>query len=171
MFATDHVGRVAGTSEQKEPAVLTDSKDERDIYRAIVRIARAMDERDWAVIENIAVPEATGDFGTGPLRSATEIIALLRNFLDDCGPTQHMIGNVLIEIDENTATSRAYVADMHLGAGDLAGQFFRTLGDYHDSWIRTSEGWRLTNRTKKHNGVLGNIAVLAHASSPDATRA
>ncbi|WP_407445150.1 nuclear transport factor 2 family protein [Rhodococcus sp. (in: high G+C Gram-positive bacteria)] len=165
MFAAHCAGREPARIRREGTELLTDSRDERAIYRNIVRIARAMDERDWAVVEEIIVPEATGDFGTGPLGSASEIVALLRDFLDDCGPTQHMIGNVLIEIDDNTAVSRAYVSDMHLGTGDLEGQFFRTLGDYHDSWVRTSEGWRLIHRTKKHTGLLGNIAVLPAASS------
>ncbi len=106
------------------------------------------------------IPDATGDFGTGPLSSAVEIVALLRAHLDDCGPTQHMIGNVLIDVSGDTATSRAYVADMHLGTGALEGRYFRTLGDYHDSWIRTPAGWRLSHRTKLHNGLLGDIVVL-----------
>ncbi len=42
--------------------MITDSRDERDIYRNIVRIARAMDERNWAESEGLSVPEATGDF-------------------------------------------------------------------------------------------------------------
>ncbi|MBA4024063.1 MAG: nuclear transport factor 2 family protein [Gordonia sp.] len=144
--------------------MITYSRDERDIYRNIVIIARAMDERNWGEIEKLAVPDATGDFGDGAVSSAAEIVALLRRYLDDCGPTQHLIGNVVIDVSGDSATSRAYVADMHLGVGDLEGQYFRTLGDYHDSWARTADGWKLTDRTKRHSGMLGNIAVLAHAN-------
>ena len=140
-----------------------EGRDERDIYRNIVRIARAMDERNWPEIESLVAPDATGDFGTGSLTSGAEIIALLRAFLDECGPTQHMIGNVLIEVSGDTATSRSYVADMHLGTGDLEGQYFRTLGDYHDTWARTANGWKLTRRHKLHHGTMGDISVLSHA--------
>jgi hypothetical protein len=45
---------------------------------------------------------------------------LLRSYLDKCGHTQHLIGNVLIEIGGDTATSRAYVADTHLGIDGAA---------------------------------------------------
>nr|WP_196809618.1 nuclear transport factor 2 family protein [Nocardia sp. 348MFTsu5.1] len=143
---------------------MTDSRDERDIYRNIVLIARAMDERNWGAIENLAVLDATGDFGDGAVSSAAEIVELLRRYLDDCGPTQHLIGNVVIDVSGATATSRAYVADIHLGVGDLEGQYFRTLGDYHDTWVRTAGGWKLTDRTKHHSGMMGNIAILAHAN-------
>ena len=143
--------------------MMTDSRDERDIYRNIVLIARAMDERNWDDITNLALPDATGDFGNGALSTAAEIVALLRRFLDECGPTQHLIGNVIIDVSGDTATSRAYVADMHLGTGGLAGEYFRTLGDYHDTWVRTADGWKLSNRTKRHNGLMGNSEILAHA--------
>jgi hypothetical protein len=145
--------------------VYTDSRDEREIYRNIVRIARAMDERNWAEIEDLTAPDATADLGKGPLASRAEIVALLRSFIDECGPTQHMIGNVLIDVTGDTATSRAYVADMHLGTGDLEGQYFRTLADYHDSWVRTDNGWKLTRRHKIHHGTMGDIAVLTHAKA------
>jgi hypothetical protein len=116
------------------------TEDEREIYRNIIRITRPMDERAWTSIETLLVPDATGDFGNGQLTSGQEFIALLRQFLDECGPTQHLIGNVLIDVDGDTATSRAYVANMHLGTGHLNGQYFRTLGDYHDTWSRTASG-------------------------------
>lgn len=141
--------------------------DEREIHRAIVRIARAMDERDWETIEHLITPDCTGDLGSGPITSAAELITLLRRFIDGCGPTQHLIGSVLIDIDADgdTATSRAYVSDMHLGVGELEGQYFRTLGDYHDSWVRTPDGWKLVERIKRSTGTMGDIAVLGHAYS------
>lgn len=141
---------------------MTAAGDEREIYRAIVGIARAMDERDWGAIEDVTSSDFTGDLGSGSLASRAEMIALLRSFLDDCGPTQHMIGTVLIDVDGDTATSRAYVADMHLGSAENEGRYFRTLGDYHDEWARLTGGWRLVSRIKHVTGTLGDIAVLRH---------
>ena len=69
------------------------------------------------------------------------IVNLLRSFLDACGPTQHLLGNVLIEVQGDRASSRAYVSDMHLGSGVTEGQTFSTLGDYHDEWRLV--GWVL----------------------------
>ncbi|GAB2651582.1 nuclear transport factor 2 family protein [Prescottella soli] len=143
----------------------TPNEDEREIYRSIVRFARAMDQRDWAEIETIAAEDMEADLGTGRLGSRREMIALTRSFLDDCGPTQHLVGNVLIDIDGDTARSRAYVADMHLGTGELEGKFFRTIGDYHDEWRRTVDGWRMVRRTKHNRGHLGDYAVLGPGPS------
>ncbi|QIX26491.1 nuclear transport factor 2 family protein [Nocardioides sp. JQ2195] len=143
----------------------TTYEDEREINRCIIRFARAMDDRDWAEIEKITVEDLTADLGTGALGSRGEVIALMRSFLDDCGTTQHLIGNVLIEIEGDTASSRAYVSDMHLGTGALESQTFRTLGDYHDRWRRTADGWRMTHRTKLNRGSLGDHAVLGQGPS------
>ena len=142
--------------------MFTSSADEREIYRNIVRFARAMDERDWSAIEDIAAVDATAQMGGGPMVGRDAIVALMRSFLDECGPTQHLIGNVLIDIDADgeTASSRAYVSDMHLGTGELAQSSFRTLGDYHDEWAKIDGRWWLTHRTKHNHASLGSFEVL-----------
>lgn len=135
---------------------------EREIARAVVRFARAMDERDWPVLHAIMLPDATADLGTGTLRGPGETEAAIRSFLDDCGPTQHLLGNMLIDVDleSGTATSRTYVSDLHLGFGDRQGLSFSTLGDYHDSWRLTDGEWRMSHRTKHMRGTQGEIEVL-----------
>lgn len=142
--------------------MFTSSDDEREIYRSIVRFARAMDERDWSAIDDIATVDATAHMGSGELEGRAAIVALMRSFLDECGPTQHLIGNVLIDIDTDgeTASSRAYVSDMHLGTGDRAQSSFRTLGDYHDKWAKIDGRWRMTHRTKINHASLGSFEVL-----------
>src|SRR5699024_480419 len=136
--------------------------DEREIHRALALLARAMDARDWAAVEEIFTPDATAELGTGPLQGADRITALMRSFLDDCGPTRHLIGSVVIDVDPGgqTATSRAYVSDLHLGTGPTAGLSFESLGDYHDRWVRLGDDWRLAHRTKVVTGTVGTTAVL-----------
>ncbi|NKZ80532.1 nuclear transport factor 2 family protein [Rhodococcus hoagii] len=69
---------------------------EREITRGVVRFARAMDDRDWPVLHDIMLPDATADLGTGTLHGPGEVEAAIRSFLDDCGPTQHLLGNMLM---------------------------------------------------------------------------
>jgi hypothetical protein len=86
--------------------VFTDSKGERDTYCNIVLIARAMDE-PTGVHRKAAIRKATKDFGDGAaVSSVAEIVDLLRRYLDDCGPTQHLIGDVVIGVsgDASRAT-------------------------------------------------------------------
>lgn len=142
-----------------------DLLEEREIYRTLVAIARAMDQRDWAAIEHLAAEDMNSDLGLGEQAGREAFIACMRSFLDACGPTQHLLGNVLIEIDGDTATSEAYVSDMHVGAGDKSDSTFRTLGDYHDKWRKVDGSWHLVHRTKINHAHVGSFAVLGPGPS------
>ena len=133
---------------------------EREIGRALYAFARAMDERDWQAIGSVMAEDATADMGTGPLNGREEVIALMRSFLDDCGPTQHLLGNLVIDVTGDQATSRCYVTDMHKGMGDKGHLTFSTLGEYHDRWQKVDGGWRMVHRTKLNRAHIGSIEVL-----------
>lgn len=139
---------------------LDDLLAEREIYRGLVRFARAMDSRDWAALDEITTADMTADLGTGSLAGRAAMVANIRSFLDDCGPTQHLLGNVLIDVRGESATSRAYVSDMHLGTGARDHLTFSTLGDYHDEWRKLDGRWRMVHRTKHNRAHIGSIEVL-----------
>ncbi|WP_231965517.1 nuclear transport factor 2 family protein [Mycobacterium sp. E802] len=136
-------------------------RDERDIERALTLFARAMDDRDWATMAEILANEAEGDFGTGRLTGSPAIIDMIRGYLDSCGPTQHLLGNIVIDVVDDTATSRAYIRDVHLNsAGDPSTRFY-TLGDYHDTWHRDGDGrWRITERIKANRAYVGPLEIF-----------
>lgn len=133
---------------------------EREIGRALYGFARAMDERDWTAITQIMTEEATAEMGTGPLADRGQVIALMRSFLDDCGPTQHLLGNLVIDVTGNQAVSRCYVSDMHKGTGDKDHLTFSTIGEYHDRWQKVDGRWRMVHRTKLNRAHIGSIEVL-----------
>lgn len=149
------------SDEQADPVALRVLRDERDIERALTLFARAMDDRDWATMAEILAEEAEGDFGTGRLTGSPAIIDMIRGFLDSCGPTQHLLGNIIIDVIDNTATSRAYIRDVHLNsAGDPSTRFY-TLGDYHDTWRRDGDGrWRITERIKANRAYVGPLEIF-----------
>lgn len=134
--------------------------DEREIGRALARFARAMDSREWESARAILSEDATGELGTGPLVGPDAILGCIRHYLDGCGPTQHLLGNLIIDVDGDHADSRCYVSDMHLGAGDRRALSFVTLGDYHDHWQRIDGQWRLTHRQKFNHGYVGSFDVF-----------
>jgi len=136
-------------------------RDERDIERALNLFARAMDDRDWATMAETLADDVEADFGTGRLTGSTAIIDMIRGYLDSCGPTQHLIGNILVDVVDDTATSRAYIRDVHLNsAGDPSTRFY-TLGDYHDTWRRDGDGrWRITERVKVNRAYVGPLEIF-----------
>lgn len=133
--------------------------DERRIERALIELARAMDARDWDAMNQILASDAVGDFGTGRLEGSAAIIELIRGFMDNCGVTQHLLANILVDVDGDHATSRAYVQDLHLSRSnpDLT---FHTLGDYHDRWERRDGRWWLVERIKDNRGTVGSLEVF-----------
>ncbi|AGP64257.1 hypothetical protein OEM_27220 [Mycobacterium intracellulare subsp. yongonense 05-1390] len=135
--------------------------DERDVQRALNLFARAMDERDWAAMAEILDEDAEGDLGTGRRQGRTAIIDVIREFLDKCGPTQHFLGNVVIDVTGDTAVSRAYIRDVHLNAAADPSTRFYTIGDYHDTWRRRPDGsWCLTERVKANRAYVGALDVF-----------
>ncbi len=141
---------------------------EREIYKALVRRARAMDARDWQALDDITTEDLTADLGVGPLSGRAAVVAHIRSFLDDCGPTQHLLGNVLIDIQGDRANSQAYVSDMHVGSGDKSDLNFCTLGDYQDKWKKIDGVWRMSHRTKLMSGYIGTLDALG--SGPEGWR-
>jgi hypothetical protein len=57
---------------------------EREIYRNLVAFARAIDERQWQLIEDIAVADMTANLGMGEPHRLAKIADFIRTFLDVC---------------------------------------------------------------------------------------
>jgi hypothetical protein len=133
---------------------------ERHIGRQLAQLARAMDERDWPALDAIVAADAVADFGTGPVAGRAAMVAVMRAFLDACGPTQHLLANLTVEVDGDAAVSRCYVSDLHLGAGSRAHLSFQTLGEYRDRWQHAGGRWWLVQRIKVNRAHLGAFEVL-----------
>ena len=133
---------------------------ERDIARNLGAFARGMDSRNWALVRSLMVDNAVGEFGRGPEVGADRIVESIREFLDVCGPTQHLLGNVVVDVDGDTAHSQSYVSDMHLGVGSRSQLTFSTLGEYHDDWVLQNGEWKITRRVKESRAVLGSFDVF-----------
>ena len=134
---------------------------EREIYRKLVMFSCAMDERDWDAIERLTTDDVEADVGLGMQEGRESLIETFRRFLDQCGTTQHMLGNVLIEVDGETAASQAYVADLHVGMGSKKDLTFRTLGVYHDEWVKTDGVWLMSRRIKRNRETIGSMDVFS----------
>ncbi len=133
---------------------------EMDIQRQLIKLARAMDEQDWGAVERILTPDIYADLGTGGIRGSSTVIGLIKSYLENCGATQHLLGNILIEIDGDTATSESYVSDVHLSKDTSLDISFRTLGNYSDTWVKIDGEWRIAKRIKNNRATLGSMTVF-----------
>jgi SnoaL-like domain len=133
---------------------------ESEIQRQLIKLARGMDEKDWETIESILTPDIYANFGTGDIHGNSAVIGIMKLYLENCGTTQHLLGNILIEIDGDTATSESYVSDVHLGKDTSLDIGFRTLGNYSDTWVKIGGKWRMSKRIKKNRATLGTMSVF-----------
>ena len=135
--------------------------DEREIMRGLARFARILDAKQWAALDEVFASDISFDYGSGDDEHG---IAALTNqmcrFLDTCGPTQHLIGSIMVDIDGDSAISRAYVQARHQRRNDPAGPVFDTNGEYVDRWERRATGWRIVRRDAIWSTHSGDPAII-----------
>ena len=126
--------------------------DRLAIQDLLTRYTRAIDTRDWDLLEQVFVPDALIDYtAVGGMRGAfPEIKAWLATALGHYDVTQHLITNHDIRVTGDTATSHVYVFNpmgKRRDDGQLA--LFFMGGYYVDQLVRTPAGWRITTRTEE----------------------
>jgi 3-phenylpropionate/cinnamic acid dioxygenase small subunit len=138
---------------------------ERALHRVLVRYAQLCDQRDWAAITEVFSDTASACYGGWPLPDRAAILRMLQRHLGGCGPTQHLLGNLLVDHQADTLYSKVSVRAAHRGAGALAEQTYECLGEYHDRWEHTAQGWRIAHRSMVIALEFGSRAVLRPADS------
>ena len=136
--------------------------DEREIVRALSRFARILDHKRWDDLPEVFAHDLVFDYGTGGDQHGMDALrAQMRRFLDACGPTQHLIGSLLVDVDGDRAVSRAYIQARHQRRDDAVGAIFDSTGEYIDAWERRPEGWRIVRRDAVWFLHAGDPGVLA----------
>ncbi len=143
--------------------------DEREITRGLARFARILDRKEWDRLGEVFADDLSFDYGaTGEASGIAALRENMTRFLDRCGPTQHLIGSILVEVEGDQAISRAYVQARHQRANDPNGPVFDTSGEYVDRWQRRPEGWRIVRRDALWATFSGDPAVIE--AGPDDLR-
>jgi ketosteroid isomerase-like protein len=140
-----------------ELSVLVDKQTIRDVVH---RYGYALDNRDWALLRTCFVPDVVGHYGGDPLRGYEALEQLCRTTLTPLSASQHLIGNVLVTVDGNDATCSCYLQAQHVRQGAPGGDHFLYAGRYSDRLTRTSDGWRIAERTLSAMWTSGNPAVI-----------
>lgn len=133
---------------------------ERELHDVMIAYALLCDGRHWRDIGNVFSDDASATYGGRILPDRTAILAMLRNNLGGCGPTQHLLGNLQVRAEGEQVTSRIEVRASHRGAGDKQDQTYDCMGHYQDRWTRTPQGWRIAHRTMTVALEFGSRKVL-----------
>ena len=134
--------------------------DERDIRDVAFRYCRALDTKDWALLDEVFLPDATGELGTPTTLVGIDAIrGRIRTALEHLDDSQHLVGNHEIEVVGDSATHRCYLQAQHIRAAATGGPNYIVAGRYEDRLVRTPDGWRIAHRTLTVMWTDGNVAV------------
>ena len=131
-----------------------------EVFEVLNRYGEAADRRDWSLYDQVFTADASADYGLMNLTGRDSIIALIRNSLGGCGPTQHLLGNHTGELDGDEARASCKVRAFHQGAGDRSADTYEVLGTYYHDLVRTAEGWRTRHLRMDVALELGTRSVL-----------
>jgi hypothetical protein len=134
--------------------------DHLALTNQLSRFARMLDQRDWEAVPSIFAAEISFDYGEGEQSGLPALLATFRKYLDICGPTQHLLGSIIVEINGDTARTQAYVQARHQGAAGKEGSFLDSNGDYIDQWVRQESGWLITRRDARWLIYKGDPSVI-----------
>ena len=136
---------------------------ERELHHVLIAYARLCDGRDWTLMEQVFSADASASYGGRALPDRAAILTMLRDNLGGCGPTQHLLGNLQVEVTGDAVTSRIEVRASHRGASEKKDQTYDCMGHYQDCWTRTPDGWRIAHRAMVVALEFGSRKVLGPA--------
>jgi hypothetical protein len=140
---------------------LQEISDRLEIQDLVAAYTHAIDRRDWAALDDVFVADAFIDYtaagGTaGDLAATKEFLAAAMPMF---AGFQHLTGSTKLVIDGDTATGVSICHNpMVMDADGERRTFFVGLW-YHDEYVRTAEGWRISKRVEEmcyfHNAPEG----------------
>jgi hypothetical protein len=137
--------------------------DRLEIQDLLISYTHAIDRRDWDALDAVFVPDAFIDYtaaggGAGDLATTKEFLAAAMPMFKSF---QHLTGSTKLAIDGDTATGVSICHNpMVMEVDGEARTFFVGLW-YHDEYVRTDAGWRISRRVEEmcyfHNAPEGMV--------------
>ena len=120
--------------------------DKQACTELVYRFARGLDRRDEATLRAIFHPDGTDDHGFWKGTGA-DFVTWVLPLLATMERTQHLIGNVLVEVSGERAVAESYFLASH-DLTDAAGQPARMTasGRYLDEFRKHEGEWRIFHR-------------------------
>lgn len=123
-------------------AIMTDKLDCTEL---VTRVARAIDRCDAEMLKTLFYPDATDDHGIFK-GTAAEFIEWVMPLLGSMKRTQHIIGQVLIEVDGDKANGESYFVAHHALNTPNGDIFMIAAGRYLDRFERRDGEWKISHR-------------------------
>ena len=124
---------------------LQELADRQEIVDVITRYTRAIDTRSWDDLDAVFTDDAILDYSAvgGP----ADVLAVAKPWvaqgLSGFLRYQHVIGQVAIELEGDTARATAYFTNPMVAPTPDGGESIVEVGGYyHHELVRTPDGWR-----------------------------
>lgn len=135
--------------------------DERAIEAVCIRYGTAIDDRDWDRLRTCFTESAVTEYeGLGAFEGYQAIEEVCRAAVTPLTRSQHLFGNITVDVTGDTATGQCYLQAQHVRTDAEGGPNFIIAGRYSDRFVRTEEGWRFAWRRLETWWTEGNPAVL-----------
>lgn len=134
--------------------------DRLQIQDLLVRYTRAIDSRDWALLDTCFLPDAQVDYSAtgGVAGSYPEVRAWLAKALAPFPITVHYITNSQVELDGDRARARTLVLNpMFFANPDGSLHDFTVGATYVDELVWTDDGWRIARRSEEAGYMQGRL--------------
>jgi hypothetical protein len=142
---------------------LYEISDKAEIREVLFRYARAVDDKDWALMSSVFSEDAHLDYTSvdGPAGSRDEVVGWLDRSLAPVPMTQHFISNIEIDLDGDRAKVRA----MFYNPMELPGieGLCSCGGNYLHDMVRTPDGWRSVQLVEETKWFVNPAAPAAPA--------
>ncbi|KWC75402.1 hypothetical protein WL57_35300 [Burkholderia cepacia] len=141
--------------------------DHHDIRELIVAYSTAIDTRDFDALDAVFTPDAAIDYRAmgGIAGRYPDVKAWLRTVLPRFPQYQHLVGNLSIQLDGDTARGRTTCFNpMEVALPDGGTQVMFLGLWYVDRFARTALGWRIAERVEERCYGHNVPAALAGAT-------
>ena len=120
--------------------------DKQACTELVYRLARAIDRCDETLLRSLFHPDATDDHGVFH-GTAADFATWVMPVLHGMKRTQHLIGNVLIEVDGDAARGESYFNAHHaIAQPDGSDAHMIAAGRYLDRFERRAGDWKFAHR-------------------------
>ncbi len=131
---------------------LQEISDRLEIQDLLVQYSHAVDTRDWDALTKVFTEDALIDYSEmgGSRGNVTETLDFLKMAMPNFASFQHMISNIHLELDGDTARARTICHNpMVLDKGNGETHVFFCGLWYRDVLVRTPDGWKIKERVEE----------------------
>ena len=124
---------------------ISEIADRLEIEALLLRYGTALDSRDSALLETCFSDDAVLEYDAAPPATRDQFVARAKG-LAKFVVTQHIVTNVSVSIDGDTARSTCYAHAQHVRGPAEGRETYLMGGTYTDDLVRGPEGWRIARR-------------------------